>query len=218
MKLTKYIHSCVFLEKNGEKLLIDPGIFTFMQDVTPETFKDVRTILITHNHPDHVDPKALKIIVEMSGATIVTNEEVQKALEAADVQTTFVTGLNYETSEFKIEGIAAAHANILSDTLPKNTAYLINQVLLVPGDSFSETLTQLGGVEVLLLPIMAPWMTELSVAEFARLVHPKRIVPIHDGYAKDFFLQNRYENFKKNFSKDGMVFEMLAKPGDSIEI
>ncbi len=112
----------------------------------------------------------------------------------------------------------AQHAPILNAVLPQNIAYVVNNTLLHPGDSFASSLDAWKGIPVLALPIMAPWMTELEVAEFARRMSPQKIIPVHDGYAKDFFLQQRYENYQKYFSPLGIDFQWLDKPGDSIEV
>ncbi len=50
MKLTKYTHSCIKLEKDGKVLLVDPG--NFAEDAA---FEGVDAILVTHEHPDHFD-------------------------------------------------------------------------------------------------------------------------------------------------------------------
>jgi len=56
IKITKYIHSCLLFEKDGFKLLFDPGKFTFAEGlVSPEMFSDISAVIITHNHPDHLD-------------------------------------------------------------------------------------------------------------------------------------------------------------------
>jgi hypothetical protein len=61
MKLTKYAHACVALEKNGSRILLDPGTFT------PEA-KDALTgaaaVLITHEHFDHFDHALLAAALE----------------------------------------------------------------------------------------------------------------------------------------------------------
>ncbi len=50
MKLTKYEHACVFLENDdGDKVVIDPGIFTNL----PGDLSRIVAIVITHEHPDH---------------------------------------------------------------------------------------------------------------------------------------------------------------------
>jgi L-ascorbate metabolism protein UlaG (beta-lactamase superfamily) len=79
MRVYKYIHSCLVVEEGGDKILFDPGMFSFLEgQVTPEAFRDVGTIIITHNHPDHVDVVSLKKIVELSGATVITNSQTNE--------------------------------------------------------------------------------------------------------------------------------------------
>lgn len=65
---------------------------------------------------------------------------------------------------------------------------------------------------------MAPWTTELEIEAFAHRISPEQIIPIHDGYAKDFFLKQRYANFEKHFSKSGIKFHSTGKPGDFMEV
>src|SRR6266508_3368149 len=67
VKLTKYTHACVRLEKDGKVLLVDPG--TFAED---EAFETADAILITHEHPDHMDADRLKSL----DAPIYTNAGV----------------------------------------------------------------------------------------------------------------------------------------------
>jgi L-ascorbate metabolism protein UlaG (beta-lactamase superfamily) len=74
MKIAKYIHSCLVFEQDGFKLLFDPGTFSFAEGiVTPDSFKDVNAVIITHIHPDHFDAENLKKIIELSEAKLYTN-------------------------------------------------------------------------------------------------------------------------------------------------
>ncbi|HET6987492.1 MAG TPA: MBL fold metallo-hydrolase, partial [Kribbella sp.] len=50
MKLTKFAHACVRLEKDGKVLLVDPGSFS-----EPAAFERADAILVTHEHQDHLD-------------------------------------------------------------------------------------------------------------------------------------------------------------------
>jgi len=219
MRIYKYIHSCLLVEEGEDKILFDPGVFSFIEGkVHPEAFKDVTTIIITHQHPDHVDISALKDIVAKSGATVVTNTEGKKALEKENIATTVFEEGNYQTKNFTIRALAAQHERILSSTLPQNTAYIINDTFLNPGDSFASHLSSLKGIKVLALPVMAPWNTELAVAQFAEMIAPQMVIPVHDGYAKDFFLKQRYENYGKYFSPLGIKFQPMSKPGDVVDI
>ena len=220
MKISKYIHSCILLEDSGEQLLFDPGMFSFMDpSITPELFKDVKTIVITHNHPDHIDADAIKKIVELSSVTIVSTPEIKKVLMDAGIpESNIITEHVHDTGTFLIEAIPASHEAILADSLPENYGYRINNRILHPGDSFAPSLYAEGPTEILLLPITAPWTTELGVFEFAKAVQPKKVIPIHDGYAKEFFQSSRYKNFDKYFTPLGMEFVSLQNPGDSAEM
>ena len=53
MKLTKYTHSCVRLEIDGPVLVLDPGSFSEVE----QAMDGADHLLITHTHPDHLDPE-----------------------------------------------------------------------------------------------------------------------------------------------------------------
>ncbi len=121
-------------------------------------------------------------------------------------------------SGFTLEALDAPHEKLLADSIPQNTAYLVNDIFVHPGDSLSDNLYSRKGTEVLALPLMAPWATELQIFDFAVRMAPETVVPIHDGFAKDFFLESRYQNFEKFLGNRGIKFRAMAKPGDSISV
>ena len=219
MRIYKYIHSCLLVEEGNEKILFDPGIFSFMNEqVRPETFKDVSTVIITHQHPDHVDVSALKQILALSGAVVLTNSEGKTALAKENISVQVLEEGDYQTKNMTIRALPAAHEKILSPTLPQNTAYVINDTFLNAGDSFASSLSALKGIQALALPVTAPWNTELAVAQFAETVAPQIIIPVHDGYVKDFFLKQRYDNYEKHFSSQNIKFQKMSAPGDSVDV
>jgi len=63
---------------------------------------------------------------------------------------------------------------------------------------------------------LAPFTTELIVSAFADALKPKQILPVHDGYAKDFFLEQRYKTYSEHFEKSGIIFHKISLPGDFI--
>jgi L-ascorbate metabolism protein UlaG (beta-lactamase superfamily) len=220
MRISKYVHACLLLEDGKDKILFDLGKFSFVEGlVKPGDFRDLTAIIITHRHPDHIDDDALKQIVGNNEAAVVlANSEIKSQLAEKGVGAeVFETGRR-AVGAFNVEALAAVHAKILNAGTPQNVAYVVNNLFLHPGDSFDPRLDAYKGTQVLALPIMAPWNTELEVAEFARRMSPREIIPIHDGYAKDFFLKQRYENFQKYFSSLGIGFQWMDKPGDYFEV
>ena len=219
MRISKYIHSCLLFEHEGEKLLFDPGNYSFIEGrVTPETFRDVSTVVITHNHPDHLDLEPLKQILALSGADVVTNGEVAALLRNEGIDATTVEDGMHIAGAFTLRAILTGHEAILSDTLPRHTAFLVNERVLNVGDSFQEPLLPFAGVETLVLPVMAPFLTEVGAVDFVRRMRPRQVIPVHEGYAKDFFVQLRHANYSRVFGAMNIIFHPLAEPGASVTV
>lgn len=219
MRISKYIHSCLLVETGDTRILFDPGKFSFLEGaVKPEIFRDLAAIVLTHQHPDHMDDRSLKTIVDQNrDAVVLANRQIRETLATSGIDVeVFETGTR-SVGGCTLEAIVAEHAEILNAERPRNVAYVVDGRFLHPGDSFDHSLDGRKGIELLALPIMAPWNTELAVAEFARRIAPKTAFPIHDGYAKDFFLESRHENFKKYFAKHDIEFVPLKSPGESLE-
>jgi L-ascorbate metabolism protein UlaG (beta-lactamase superfamily) len=219
MKISKYIHSCLLFELDGHKLLFDPGNFTFAEGiVTPNDFADVDSIIITHIHPDHLDTENLKKIIELSKATVYTNMEVGTAIQRAGIHYNLIEEGIYRVGPFKLQAISVVHEPLLDNPIPKMTGFIINDKVLHPVDSMEPKLTAYQGIEVLIMVSMAPFANELKIADFADKVRPKQILPVHDGFGKEFFVKQRYENYARHFDKLGVKFNAIYKPGDSITV
>jgi L-ascorbate metabolism protein UlaG (beta-lactamase superfamily) len=61
MKLTKYAHACVALEKDGTTIVLDPGTFT---PEAKDAVARAAAVLITHEHVDHFDEALLAAALE----------------------------------------------------------------------------------------------------------------------------------------------------------
>lgn len=219
MKITKYIHSCLVFEQDDYKLLIDPGNFTFIEGlVKPDDFADVSAIIVTHIHPDHLDIENLKTITALNNAPIITNNQVAKELQKQGIEAEIFTEgtRNFGGMEFK--AMPVIHMPLLDNPIPEMTGFIINGNILHPVDSLHESLTQFEGIELLILPIMAPFCNERQVAEFADALKPKQILPVHDGFGKPFFVKARHDNYIKHFAAKGIKFNPLINVRDSMTV
>ncbi len=200
-------------------MLFDPGLPEFLHSLaTPDAFAAVSLIVITHWHPDHADAGLIRAIVQRSGATVLAPSDAQPELGAAGIEATTPKIGRSSFGTFALQAIAAPHAALLGSAGPENIGYLVNDRLLNPGDSFDAALEEFREVQVLALPVTAPWMTELEAAGFAGRMKPSRIVPVHDGYLRDFFRVRRYEAYRKYFEKGGIRFEPGAGPEAALDL
>ncbi|MEO6521381.1 MAG: MBL fold metallo-hydrolase [Mucilaginibacter sp.] len=207
MKITKYIHSCLTFEQDGFKLLVDPGNYTFAEGrVKPQDFADVQAIIITHIHPDHLDMDNLKKIIALSKAPIYTNKQVAEALRKQGIDSELFTDGKRMFGKMEFMAMPVTHMPLLDSPIPEMTGYIINGNILHPVDSFQTELTKIENIELLVLPVMAPFCNELQVTAFADAMRPKNILPVHDGYAKEFFVKARHANYVKHFAAIGTRF------------
>ena len=172
MKLTKFAHACVRLEKDGKVLLVDPG--TFSEDAV---FERADAILVTHEHPDHLDVDRLKGL----DAPIYTNAGVAAQLtELGDRVSVVAGGQSFEAAGFAVRAYGKDHAVILPELgVPcANVGYLIEDAVYHPGDSFTQPDR---AVHTTLVPISGPWFSLPPAIEYARTIKTEQTIGIHDG-------------------------------------
>jgi L-ascorbate metabolism protein UlaG (beta-lactamase superfamily) len=176
MKVTKYDHACLVIEDQGQQLVIDPG--SFVQSKLTD-LKQVVGIVVTHVHQDHFDSDHLNAIFKNNpDAQLFSTQEV--ADEYTDHAVTVVTGGHEaKVGNFKLTFYGGKHA-VIHPSFPQNenVGVMVNQRLYYPGDSFSAPGVP---VEVLALPVSAPWMKLAEAMDFAVAVKPKNIFPTHNA-------------------------------------
>ena len=181
MKLTKFQHACVVLEKNGSTLIIDPG--TYSRDfITP---RRVDAIVITHEHPDHFDEKRVQgILSKHPKATVISHESISGRFTN---YTTIGAKVNekYTIGAFNLEFFGGEHAAIsASIPVPPNLGVLVDGSFYYPGDSFvvpESTTPEPVHVQTLALPASAPWLKLSDSMEFLARVKPDFAFPTHDA-------------------------------------
>ncbi|MEE6308975.1 MBL fold metallo-hydrolase [Plantactinospora veratri] len=219
MRIAKYLHSCLLVEEGGVRLLIDPGRFSFAEGrVRPEDFGRLDAVALTHHHPDHADPAALVEIVHRTGARLLGNRETAQSLRGHGLDVTVVEAGEYRVGALRLDAVPADHEPILDDHTPANTAYLVDGVLLHCGDSLHPGLLAHRGVAVAAVPVTAPFLTERAVAGFVAQLQPGAVLPVHDGHARDFFLRQRYDTYRRYVERLGVVFHALTEPGACITV
>lgn len=205
MTIKKFLHSCILLEKDGKKLLFDPGAFSFIEGkLKVEDIGAVDAILITHNHVDHYDPQVLKDLQKLGTAKIYTILEISELLIKEGLESEVLEpGTTVQIVGFEVKILLAKHEP-LPISCPFNVAYLIDGTILNPGDSYNPE--GVSTCETLLLPIAGPWATLIGAMSLVDKVKPKKVIPIHDAIIKDFMLERMYGMLKKVLDEKGIEF------------
>ncbi len=181
MEITKYTHSCVRIIDGDRGLVIDPGGFS---EVTT-ALDGVHTVLVTHEHPDHVDVEALLAAAETdSELRVWAPAPVAGMLSGlGDRVTTVVPGESLTVGGLGVRVFGGQHAMIhRSIPVVVNVGYLIEETVYHPGDSLDVPTTP---VPILLLPIHAPWSRTADVMDFLIAVRPRQAYAIHDALLAD---------------------------------
>lgn len=191
MKVTKFIHSCLLIEINDKKILIDPGVYTANSNsLNLNLINRIDYLLITHEHADHMHlPLIKEIINKFLNTKVISNNSVSKILEKE--------GISVSTKgDDLIEIEAASHEKVFGINPPENILFNISGLFTHPGDSHSFISTN----RILALPIQAPWCSLTQAVNLAEKLKPEIILPIHDWHwneeAKNSFYQRLEEHFK----------------------
>lgn len=200
MRIIKHGHSCVRLEDAGHALVVDPGMFADAAAVDGAT-----AVLLTHEHPDHVDIGNLRA----TDAPVFTIAAVHAKLaaEAPDVaeRVSVVAPGDALDIGVPVRVVGETHAEILPDLHFDNSGYLIEMGglrILHPGDALT---VPEPSVDLLCLPVSAPWLKASECVAFAEAVGAPRSLAIHDRVYSEFGLA----------TVDGHIARILEAHGQS---
>lgn len=171
----------MLVEAAGTRLLIDPGVFC---PTSVFNLADLDAIVVTHQHPDHCDPARIASLVEANPQARLLADPDTAAERPGDRDWEATeAGVEASIGALTLTGVGRLHAEILP-TLPRisNVGVLITGLgeptFFHPGDSYEHAPE---GVEVLALPLAAPWAKISETVDFARRVAPTTMFPIHDS-------------------------------------
>ncbi len=181
MRITKFGHACVRIESGSTTVVVDPGGWTEREAVDGAT-----VVLVTHEHPDHLDPDNLRA----AGAPVYTIGAVARQIkeQAPDVseRVTVVAPGDRLDLGLPVTVVGEKHAVIHPELQHfDNSGYLLEvegRRVFHPGDALTE---QPADLDLLLLPVHAPWNKISEVVDYARAVGAPLSVAIHDGLLND---------------------------------
>lgn len=181
MRLTKFSHACVRIERDGAVVVIDPGAWT-----EPDALDGVDAVLITHEHFDHLDVEKLAdALGKRPSVTVHTHPDVVPKLDAlSGAVTTVNSGDEFSAAGFAVRAYGGWHAQVHPD-LPNvaNLGFLVEDSVYHPGDSFD--VPDGARIDTLFVPVSGPWLKLSESVDFVRAIAPRRAYALHDRLLSD---------------------------------
>jgi L-ascorbate metabolism protein UlaG (beta-lactamase superfamily) len=175
MRVTKYPQSCLKIEHDGQTLLIDVGTLATAEYAISD-FGEFDAVLYTHSHPDHFDVAVLPQLAA-TGAILYGNANVAEL--AGDTAVEIIeAGEELVVAGCKIKVFAFPHCLMVdgSEAGIPNNGFLINDHLLLPGDS-----TEVGSLKApaVALPIFGPDISMHDAYTLAASLEAQVAIPVH---------------------------------------
>ena len=211
MRIVHYGHSCVLVEKDKTRVLIDPGAFSSGF----EQLRELDAVMITHQHFDHIDAEKLPGLLEANpSARLITDPGTQDTVTKLGLANeTAYPGQTLEVGDMSVHVVGGEHAVIHPDIATVcNVGYVFdNGAFYHPGDSFSVPQSR---IDVLGLPTVAPWLKISEAVDFLRAVKPRIAVPIHEALLRN---PSIFYGYFTNLAPEGTEVRVLGS-GQALEV
>lgn len=211
MTITKYEHSCVVLEEQGSKIVIDPGAFT----KSLINFTNIAGVVVTHAHPDHFSLELIMKIQDANPKAVVYTTSTVSQEMVGRLHKTVKDGDREPVTPFFLAFFGGKHAVIRPDYAEQeNIGVFVNNLFYYAGDAF--VLPKVP-VEVLAIPSTAPWLKISEAMDYLTAVKPKIAFPTHNAMLSDIG-NNMHNRMIGAVAKQNDIEYRVLHPGQSIEI
>lgn len=210
IKITLFKHASLAIDYDGLEFYIDPVTKVAGTEIDYTDMPKADYILVTHEHGDHLDPKAIEELTKPSTQIILNNtsrEQLGKGTVISNGQSmTLADGV-------VLEAVPAYNTTPGREKFhPKGNGngYVLNfdgTKIYIAGDTENiPEMASLKNIELAFLPVNQPYTMTIDQAEKAALsFKPKILIPYHFG-------DTPIEQLKDRLDKDNAGIQTLIFP------
>ena len=210
IKITLFKHASLAIEYDGEEIYVDPVTKVGDTEIDYTTLPKADFILVTHEHWDHLDPKAIeelskpqtKIILnatsekQLGKGTIMANNQKMNLVDGIILES--VPAYNTTPGREKFHPKGNGNGYILN--IDGTRIYIAGDTEDIP------EMADIHDIDLAFLPVNQPYTMTLAQAEKAALtIRPKILIPYH-------FSDTPVEQLKESLDKDNSGIQVHLYP------
>lgn len=186
LKIHAFVHSSMLIEFDGWKIYVDPVTKLGRKTIDYATMPKADYIIITHEHFDHLDTAAIKLLAD-DNTQIITNQRCADMLGYGTVMAN--GGILQLADNFAVEAVPAYNTSEGHlDFHPKgrDNGFILTLDglrIYIAGDTEDiPEMAAIKDIDIAFLPCNQPYtMTVEQLINAARIVKPKVLFPYHYG-------------------------------------
>ncbi len=213
MRITRFAQSCVLIETNNKRILVDPGKIMFEESLLNKEWSNIDVLLITHKHHDHFYLEAIEEITKYPNNKFYTSQEVAKECDGV-LPKIVRAGDVLDIDDVRIEVVVAVHGYkpgwSKDKEINENIGFIIddgNKLLYLTSDTIAFKNNY--KCDVIFVPITNHGivMGSYEAALFAKEVGAELVIPNH--YDNQEMYPVSLNSVREEFDKQRINYKIL---------
>ena len=184
VRIHALVHASIWIEADGKQIFVDPVSHLGNRSIDYTAMPAADFILITHEHYDHLDKEAVRLLGTENTQVIANKASV----EILGTGVIMANGDRRQlTEDISLEAVPAYNitgGHTQFHPKGRDNGYVLTidgQNIYIAGDTEDiEEMTRLSGIDIAFLPCNQPYtMTPEQLIKVAGIIRPKVLFPYH---------------------------------------
>lgn len=223
MRITKYNQSCLLVETEKKRILIDPGRIGLTDEMINNNWTNIDVILVTHKHFDHCDVDAINSIIKRDNSKLYTSREVVNTYSLTNPNVVKENDV-FDLENITIEVTKAVHGFLTP--MKENNGEVKENIGFIIDDKKTRLYTTSDTInfnneykcDVLCMPFNGNGLTMgiIDGIGFVKGINPGLLLPVHMQHPNPI-MNPDINNLKRELERENIHYKIL-RVEESIEI